>query len=65
MSRKRKKNRSKGFLRSVMDFGVFILAVLVIAFVLSRFVTERIRVKNHSMEHTLDDGDSVLIEKLS
>ena len=45
--------------------GVFILCVLLIALVMSKFVTERIRVRNHSMEHTLDDNDSVLIDKLS
>lgn len=57
--------RSGGILRSVIDIGVFILCVLVIALVMSRFVTERIKVRNHSMEHTLDEGDSVLIDKLS
>ena len=62
---RRKSLRPGGFLKSLIDIGVFILCVLIIALVMSRFVTERIRVRNHSMEHTLDDGDSVLIDKLS
>lgn len=49
----------------MFEVGSFILCVLVIAFVLSRFVTERVRIRNHSMEHTLEDRDSVLIDKIS
>ncbi len=62
---KRSRKKTGGFLKGMVEIGLFILCVLLIAFVMSRLVTERIRVKNHSMEHTLDDGDSVLIDKLS
>ncbi len=65
MGKNKKKNRSVAFGRSVLRIGVFILAVLIIALVMSRFIVERVRVVNHSMEHTLDDGESVLIDKIS
>ncbi len=61
-AKKRKKN---GFARVVIEVGLFILAVLVITLIISRFVVERVHVRNHSMEQTLDDGDSVLIDKIS
>ena len=52
-------------MKKVLNAGLFILAVLVIAFLLSRFVFSRVRVVNHSMEHTLEEGDNVLIDKIS
>ena len=63
--RKRRKKKGSGLIRSLLETGLFILAVLLIAFVLSRYVVERVRVHNHSMEHTLDEDDSVMIDKIS
>ena len=65
MSKKGKNSKSGGFAKSLLEVGVFILVVLIITFVLSRVVLERVRVRNHSMAHTLEDGDSVLIDKIS
>ena len=62
---KKKKKKKGGFAGTLLETGLFILAVLVITFVISRYVVERVKVHNHSMEHTLEDGDSVLIDKLS
>ena len=45
--------------------GLFILLVLIIALLMSRYVIERVRVHNHSMEHTLEPDDIVLIDKIS
>ena len=63
--KKRRKKKGSGIIRSLFETGLFILAVLVIALLLSRYVVERVRVHNHSMEHTLEEGDSVLIDKIS
>ena len=62
---RKKKRKTGGFIRSFFELGLFILAVLLIALLLSRFVVERVQVRNHSMEHTLEPGDSVLIDKIS
>ena len=62
---KKKKNRSKSIAGVILEFGLFILAVLVITYLLSEYVIQRVRVRNHSMEHTLESDDSVLIDKLS
>ncbi len=50
---------------AVLKIGLFILVVLITALVMSKYIVERVRVRNHSMEHTLENGDSVLIDKIS
>ncbi len=62
---KRKKNKSSNAVKTILEVGLFILAVLVIALIMSRFVVERVRVRNHSMEETLMPDDSVMIDKIS
>lgn len=52
-------------MKKVLNAGLFILVVLVIAFLMSRFIFSRVKVVNHSMEHTLEEGDNVLIDKIS
>ena len=49
----------------VLKTGLFILAVLLLTFILSEYVFERVSVHNHSMEHTLESGDGVMIDKIS
>lgn len=58
-SRKKKKNRG------ALSFSLYILGIILFAVALRAFVVERIVVVGESMEPTLDDGDNVLIEKLS
>ncbi|MCR5687063.1 MAG: signal peptidase I [Lachnospiraceae bacterium] len=61
----RRRKRRSGIAGVLLETGLFILAVLVLAFLLSRYVVERVEVHNHSMEHTLENNDSVLIDKIS
>ena len=49
----------------VLKIGLFILSVLLLTFILSEYVFERVSVHNHSMEHTLESGDGVMIDKIS
>ena len=65
MKKGKKKKKTGGIVRGILDTGVFILTVLIIAFVMSRYVVRRVKVHNHSMEHTLEEGDSVIIDKLT
>ena len=39
--------------------------MLILALLMSKFGVERVRVRNHSMEHTLEPDDGVLIDKIS
>lgn len=63
--RRKKKRKGPGILKKVFDLGIFLLVVLVLTYLLSNYVVERITVHNHSMESTLSDGDSVFIDKIS
>ena len=64
MKRNKGKN-SNAVLYGLLKFGLFILTVLIIALVMSKYLVKRVTVHNHSMEHTLESGDSVLIDKIS
>ena len=65
MAQKKKKKNMRGASFGMIRFGLFILVVLVIALIMSKYVVERVHVHNHSMEHTLEPDDSVLIDKIS
>lgn len=62
---KRRKKKSGALAGNILEIGLFILVVLIITLIISKYVVERVKVHNHSMEHTLEDGDSVLIDKIS
>ncbi|MCR4658193.1 MAG: signal peptidase I [Lachnospiraceae bacterium] len=57
--------RKNSSLKSVVNISVFILIVLVAAYLIFYFVTQRTRVRGSSMETTLYDGDNIMIDKLS
>ncbi len=65
MKKEKKRRKSGGFAGTLLEMGLFILAVLVLVLLLSKFVVERVNVVNHSMEPTLVSGDSVMIDKIS
>lgn len=66
MGKSRSKNRKKkNFFKKVFDTGIFILVVLIIAYLLSGFVVERLKVRNVSMKPTFNSGDNILIDKIS
>ncbi len=59
--RSRRKKKENG----ALSFSLYILAVILLAVALRYFVVERVVVIGESMEPTLDDGDNILIEKIS
>lgn len=65
MGNRKKKKRNKGAFRTILETGLFILAVLIISLLMSKYVIKRVKVHNHSMEHTLEPDDSVLIDMVS
>ena len=62
---KRRKRKAGSFIRSMFEVGVFILAVLLLTLIMSKYIVNRVTVRNHSMEQTLLENDSVLIDKIS
>lgn len=65
MSRKKKKKAVPGPLKRIRDFGLFVFFVLILTYILSNYVFERIVVINFSMLPTLESEDSVLVDKIS
>jgi len=62
-----KKKKSFGFLllKKLVDIGMFVLVVLVLTYLISAFVAQRIVVHNVSMQPTLTEGDILLMDKIS
>lgn len=59
------KNRKKKKENGALSFSLYILVVILLAIALRTFVVERVVVVGESMEPTLDNGDNILIEKIS
>lgn len=62
---KEKKPLSKRILSGVMELMLYVVIALVCIFVIPKFVVQRTEVSGPSMESTLHDKDSILVEKLS
>lgn len=55
----------KHFLKSILNFSIYILVVLVLTLLVVHYVGQRTVVMGHSMEPTLSDQDNLLVDKLS
>lgn len=63
--RKYKRGKFKKVINSILEMGLFFLVVLILTFILSKYVVERLVIHNHSMENTIMNGDNILIDKIS
>ena len=54
-----------GVLREILGTSVYILTVLLVAYIIVHYVGQRTEVIGESMEYTLMDGDNLLVDKLS
>lgn len=54
-----------GIFRTLIDWIVYILIIVVLTYVIITYVGQRTRVDGSSMETTLSDGDHLLVDKLS
>ena len=62
---KKRKSLLSRSLKKIFDFGVFLLIVLIIVYLLSTYVIERITIHNVSMEPTVSSEDVVFVDKIS
>ncbi len=60
-----KKTRLNDTLKELLDTGVYLLVVLLLTFLVVRFVGQRTEVSGESMEPTLQDQDQLLVDKIS
>ncbi len=61
----KRKGKIPKALKSVLDGGVFVLVVLIITLVISKYVIYRVQVQNVSMQKTLHAGDILLANRLT
>ncbi len=59
-----KQKRKKAF-KNIIDFGVCLLVAALIAYVVVNFIAQRTVVDGNSMNTTLNNGDSLIVEKVS
>lgn len=59
-----KEKRKKRF-DSIIQFGICLFVAVIIAFLIVHFVAQRTTVDGMSMYSTLNDGDNLIVEKLS
>ena len=55
----------KEALKEVLHTVIYLVVVFALTYLFITFVAQRTGVSGQSMEHTLQDGDSVLVDKLS
>ena len=63
--RQRDKKVMKESLKNLLHLTLFLTAVLLATYLLIHFVGQRTEVFGHSMEPTLDNGDQLIVDKLS
>ena len=62
---RKKKKRQKALLKEILGNSLFLLAVFLITLCLVKFVGQRTVVVGSSMESTLQDGDNLIVDKIS
>lgn len=57
--------KSESILKEILSFSVYLLFVLVFAYLIVRFVGQRTEVIGESMRETLQDGDNLIVDKIT
>lgn len=57
--------KEPSLLKEILSNSLYLLAVLVITLLVVKYVGQRTVVVGHSMQDTLQDGDSLIVDKLS
>ena len=65
MSRRRKNDVGGRVLRELGGWLLYILIIVGLTYLIITFVGQRTRVSGYSMEPTLSDGDSLIVDKIS
>ena len=60
-----KNARAKAILKDILSNSIFLLVVLACTLLLVKYVGQRTVVVGDSMEHTLSNGDSLIVDKIS
>ncbi len=63
--REKESKKMNSVLRELISTGLYILGVLALTFFVITFVGQRVEVQGESMENTLDNGDHLIVDKLT
>lgn len=55
----------KSILREILEMVIYVACVAVLAFFLYTYVGQQVEVEGHSMQNTLDNGEHLILEKVS
>ena len=55
----------KNALKEILSTSLYLLVVLIVCFLVIKYVGQRTQVEGSSMESTLTDGDNLLVDKIS
>lgn len=61
----KKEKRTDGVYREIFSMMFYLIFVVAATLLIIRFVGQRTEVSGHSMEDTLDDGDNLIVDKLT
>ena len=65
MTESKKEKRTDGVYREIFSMMFYLIFVVAATLLIIRFVGQRTEVSGHSMEDTLDDGDNLIVDKLT
>lgn len=57
--------KTNGILKEILSTSLYLLCVLIFTFLLVKFVVQRTEVIGTSMNDTLQDGDNLMVDKIS
>ena len=59
------KEKSRGIVREILSFLLYVAVVVGVTFLIIHFVGQRTYVSGSSMENTLSDGDNLIVDKIT
>ncbi len=65
MSPRRRRNRRRYYIHEIVSLILYILAVYVVCLLVTRYVGQKTVVDGSSMWPTLEDGDNLIVDKIS
>lgn len=61
----KKQSGQKKIMRESVGWIIYMVVIVLLAFLVVRYVAQRTRVVGQSMENTLNDGDNLIVDKIS
>lgn len=65
MAKNTEKEGSKSLFKTILGYIIYILVIIGLTYLIVTFVGQRTRVSGQSMETTLQNGDNLIVDKLS